>query len=120
MDTIIDRKYCVTHQNIRIVCGVVTHDEWNCCSFSFAALGKCKPVKLKAASCELAGLCNYNYTLPSCHPSVIRLFFLPSVHPSIHPSNHPSTHRQQYFRLRFSFICIYVLYFHLLIYISVQ
>jgi hypothetical protein len=31
VDTIIDRKYCVTVQKIGIVGCVVTHDEWNCC-----------------------------------------------------------------------------------------
>jgi len=43
-------------------------------SFSFAALGKCKPVKLKMASYELEGLC---------------MAFHPAIHPSCRPSNPP-------------------------------
>lgn len=100
------------------------------CSFSFTALRIYKPVKLKTVSCELEGLYNYNYILPPCHPSVILLFFLPSIHPTIrlvvHPSLissicssinsslHPSTTVFSYF----TFICTYVIFTYRYIFMS--
>jgi len=100
------------------------------CSFSFAALVKCKPVKLKTASCELEGLCNYNCTLSVLHTPVLPAFHL-SIHPSCRPSIPPFIHLaihqiirppidDSIFDYNFLLYVAYIRDLHIQVYISVK